>query len=99
MTLQASSQEQLRRIVDQIERLETEKQGLSEDIRDKFVEAKSIGFDVKVLRKILKMRKQDKTTLEEEQAILDTYMHALGMFDLDGKPTYDFSAAKHGVAN
>ena len=78
-TLQASTQNQLRQLIEQIERLEEEKKGLSEDIRDKLAEAKAVGFDVKAIRKVLRLRKQSKTDRDEEQAILETYMHALGM--------------------
>ncbi len=78
-TLQVSAQNQLRQFVEQIERLEEEKKALAGDIRDKFAEAKAIGFDVKALRKIISMRKKSKTDRDEEEAILATYLHALGM--------------------
>lgn len=77
--MQKSTQEELRRLVEQIERLEAEKKGLAEDISDKFAEAKARGFDVKALRKVLKLRKQSKTDRDEEQAVLDVYLAALGM--------------------
>ena len=80
-TLQVSAQNQLRQLVEQIERLEEEKKALTGDIRDKFAEAKAMGFDVKALRKIVGLRKKSKTDREEEEAILATYMHALGMID------------------
>jgi uncharacterized protein (UPF0335 family) len=80
-TLQVSAQNQLRQLVEQIERLEEEKKALAGDIRDKFAEAKAMGFDVKALRKIVSLRKKSKTDREEEEAILATYMHALGMID------------------
>lgn len=79
MTLQASTQNQLRQIVEQIERLEEEKRGIAEDIRDKFAEAKAVGFDVTALRQIIRLRKKSKTDRDEEESILETYMHALGM--------------------
>ncbi len=78
-TLQVSAQNQLRQFVEQIERLEEEKKALASDIRDKFAEAKALGFDVKALRKIISMRKKSKTDRDEEEAILATYLHALGM--------------------
>ncbi len=78
-TLQASTQNQLRQLIEQVERLEEEKKGLAEDIRDKFAEAKAMGFDVKVLRQVIRLRKKSKTDRDEEQAVLDTYLHALGM--------------------
>ena len=83
-TMQVSTQNQLRQIVEQIERLEEEKKALSGDIRDKFLEAKAMGFDVKVLRKIVLLRKKSKTDRLEEEAVLATYMHALGMLDDGG---------------
>jgi uncharacterized protein (UPF0335 family) len=80
-SLQASARKQLRQLVEQIERLEEEKKAIAGDIRDKFAEAKSLGFDVKALRKIVNLRKKNKTDREEEEAILAVYMHALGMID------------------
>ena len=78
-TLQASAQKQLRQLVEQIERLEEEKKALAGDLRDKFLEAKAMGFDVKVLRQIVRLRKKSETERTEEDAILEVYMHALGM--------------------
>lgn len=78
-TLQANSKNQLRQYIEQIERLEEEKKGLAADISDKFAEAKAIGFDVKVIRQVLRLRKKSQTDRDEEQAVLDTYLHALGM--------------------
>ena len=79
MTLQASTQNQLRQLIEQIERLEEEKKGLSDDIKDKFAEAKAVGFDVKALRQVIRLRKKSQTDREEEEAILEVYLHALGM--------------------
>ncbi len=76
--------DQLRSIIDRIERLEEEKSGIAADIRDVFSEAKGNGFDVKALRKILSLRKQDAAERDEQEAILDTYLRALGM-----APAYD----------
>ncbi len=81
MTLQASAQNQLRQFVEQIERLEEEKKAIAGDIRDKYAEAKAIGFDPKVLRKVVSLRKKSQTDRQEEEAILATYLHALGMDD------------------
>lgn len=78
-TLQASAQKQLRQLVEQIERLEEEKKALGADIRDKYLEAKGVGFDVKTMRQVIKIRKKSKTEREEEESILDVYLHALGM--------------------
>ena len=86
-TLQASTQNQLRQLIEQIERLDEEKKGLSEDIRDKFAEAKAVGFDVKVLRQVIRLRKKSKDDRDEEQAVLDTDLHALGMLADDPPAT------------
>ena len=80
-TLQASAQKQLRQLIEQIERLEEEKKALSGDIRDKFAEAKGLGFDVKVMRKVISLRKKTRTERDEEESILSVYLHALGMLD------------------
>jgi len=79
--LQASTQKQLRQFVEQIERLEEEKKQLSSDIRDKYTEAKAVGFDVKALRQIVRLRKKSNQERQEEESILEVYMHALGMLD------------------
>jgi uncharacterized protein (UPF0335 family) len=79
--LQASAQNQLRQYIEQIERLEEEKKAIAGDIRDKYAEAKAVGFDIKAVRKIVTLRKKSKTDRQEEEAILATYMHALGMLD------------------
>lgn len=79
--LNNASQKDLRRIVEQIERLAEEAKALAGDIRDKFTEAKGMGFDAKVLRKLIALRKKSKTDREEEEAILTTYMGALGMLE------------------
>lgn len=78
-TLQASAQNQLRQLVEQIERLEEEKKALAGDIRDKYLEAKGLGFDVKVLRQVVRLRKKSTTERQEEDAVLEVYLHALGM--------------------
>lgn len=70
---------QLKSIIERIERLEEEKKALSEDIRDVFAEAKATGFDPKILRKIVSLRKQDLAERQEQDALLETYMSALGM--------------------
>ena len=78
-TLQASAQKQLRQFVEQIERLSEEQKQIAADIRDKYTEAKGVGFDVKALRQIVRMRKKSQTEREEEESILTTYLEALGM--------------------
>lgn len=71
--------DRLRSFIERIERLEEEKQALAEDIKEVFAEAKGTGFDVKVMRKIIRMRKQDLNERKEEEALLETYMAAIGM--------------------
>jgi uncharacterized protein (UPF0335 family) len=80
-TLQASAQKQLRQFVEQIERLEEEKKQLLSDIRDKYAEAKAVGFDIKALRQIIRLRKKTNAERQEEESVLEVYMHALGMLD------------------
>ena len=76
-----TAKDQLRSFVERIERLEEEKAALAGDIRDLFAQAKSTGFDTKALRKVIKLRKQDASERRDEEAVLATYMHALGMLD------------------
>ena len=71
--------ERLRSIVDRIERLEEERKALGGDIRDIYAEAKSAGFDVKVLRQLIRMRRQEPADVEEQETLLDVYRRALGM--------------------
>lgn len=73
------AKDQLKAIIERIERLEEEKKTISDDIRDVYAEAKGNGFDVKALRTIVRMRKQDANERAEEETILETYMQALGM--------------------
>ena len=71
--------DRLRSIVDRIERLEEERKALGSDIKDIFAEAKSAGFDVKVLRQLIRIRKQEAAEVEEQETLLDVYRRALGM--------------------
>ncbi|WP_321504111.1 DUF2312 domain-containing protein [Breoghania sp.] len=71
--------DQLRAFVERIERLEEDKKAISEDIKDVYGEAKAMGFDVKILRQVVRLRKQEPHEREEQESILDLYMHALGM--------------------
>jgi uncharacterized protein (UPF0335 family) len=80
-TLQASTQAQLRQFIEQIERLEEEKKAIASDIRDKFAEAKALGFDIKAMRKIIQLRKKSAVERQEEEGVLEVYMHALGMLN------------------
>lgn len=73
------AKDQLKTIVERIERLEEEKKATSDDIRDVYAEAKGNGFDVKALRTIVRLRKLDTDERREQEAVLETYMHALGM--------------------
>ena len=71
--------DRLRSLVERIERLEEERKALSNDIKDVYGEVKSAGFDVKVLRQIIRIRKQDPAKVEEQETLLDVYRRALGM--------------------
>lgn len=71
--------DQLRAFVERIERLEEEKKAISDDIKDVFAEAKGNGYDVKVMRQVIRLRKQDSNERQEVEALLDLYLHALGM--------------------
>jgi uncharacterized protein (UPF0335 family) len=73
------SKDQLRSVVERIERLEEEKAGIAADVRDVYTEAKGNGYDVKALRTIVRLRKQDANERQEQETILETYMHAMGM--------------------
>jgi uncharacterized protein (UPF0335 family) len=75
------AKDQLRSYVERIERLEEEKAALAGDIRDLFAQAKSAGFDTKALRTIIKLRKQDAAERRDHEAVVATYMHALGMLE------------------
>ncbi len=74
-----TAKDQLKAFVERVERLEEEKKALADDIRDVFAEAKGNGFDVKALRTVIKLRRQDINERKEAEAILETYMAALGM--------------------
>jgi uncharacterized protein (UPF0335 family) len=73
------AKDQLKSVIERVERLEEEKKTISDDIRDVYAEAKGNGFDVKALRTIVRMRKQDANERHEQETILETYMQALGM--------------------
>ncbi len=70
---------QLKAVVERIERLEEEKKTIAADIKEVYAEAKGNGFDVKILRKVISMRKKDVNERQEEEALIDVYMAALGM--------------------
>lgn len=73
--------ERLDSLIQRIERLEEEKKGLADDIRDIYTEAKANGFDVKVMRQIVKIRRQDINQIREFNQLLELYAHAIGMVD------------------
>ena len=75
------AKDQLKAIIERIERLEEDKKAPSDDIRDVYAEAKGTGFDIKALRTIVRMRKQDTDERREDQAVLEMYMNALGMLN------------------
>lgn len=83
---------QLRLFIERIERLEEEKKGLSDDIKDVYAEAKSTGYDVKTMREIVRLRKMEANARQEREALLETYMIALGM--LAGTPLGDYAMGK-----
>lgn len=82
------AKEQLKSIVERIERLEEEKKAIADDVRDIYAEAKGNGFDVKVLRQVVSLRKKDLTERQEQDAVRDLYMQALGMLP-DFEPAAD----------
>ena len=83
MQLQTSAKDQLRAFVTRIERLEEERAALAADLREVYAEARGNGFDVKALRSVIRLRKQDVNKRREEEAVLTTYLHALGMAEAE----------------
>jgi uncharacterized protein (UPF0335 family) len=79
--LHLATRNQLKAFIERIERLEEEKAALSGDIKDVYLEAKGTGFDVKIMRQVIRLRKQNINERKEMEAILETYMSALGMLD------------------
>lgn len=71
--------DQLRLLLERIERLEEEKKGISDDVRDVYAEAKAQGYDTKTLRQIVKLRRMEKHHRDEADALLETYRSALGI--------------------
>lgn len=84
--IQGTTRDQLRAFIERIERLEEEKAALAADIREVYAEAKSVGYDVKTLRTVVRIRKQDASERQEQEAILATYMIALGMVNEEPDP-------------
>jgi uncharacterized protein (UPF0335 family) len=79
MATESVAQDQLRAFVERIERMEEEKRAIADDIKEIYAEAKGNGFDTKVLRQVIRIRKQDHSERLEQEAILELYMAALGM--------------------
>lgn len=75
----AIAADQLRLLIERVERLEEEKKGIADDIKDVYAEAKANGYDTKTMRKIVGLRKMEKHQLDEQDALLETYRAALGM--------------------
>ena len=69
----------IRSVVERVEKLEEEKKAISDDIKDVYTEAKGNGLDVKALRAVVRLRRQDADERAEQEAILETYLHAMGM--------------------
>lgn len=76
--LTQTSREKLRQLVARIEKLEEEKKSVADDIKETYAEAKGLGFDSKVLRQVVKWRKQDRQEREEQEQVRELYLHALG---------------------
>ena len=76
--LNSAAQGRLRTVIERLERLEEDKAAVMADMKEVFAEAKGEGYDVKILRKVIRIRKQDKAKRQEEDAILDLYLSALG---------------------
>ena len=80
------SQDQLRAFIERVERLHEERKSIADTIKEVYAEAKGNGFDVKVLRQIVRIRKQDHNERMEQEALLDLYMAALGMYAAPREP-------------
>ncbi len=77
MNSESISKDRLKQFVERVEKLEEDKAGIAEDIKEVYAEAKSQGFDVKIMKQVIKLRKKDREQLEEEQNLLDLYKDAL----------------------
>jgi uncharacterized protein (UPF0335 family) len=76
--LNGTAQTQLKTVIERIERLEEDKAAVMADLKEVYAEAKGNGFDVKIIRKVVRIRKQDRAKRQEEEAILDLYLSAIG---------------------
>ena len=79
--LTAAAQGRLKTIIERIERLEEDKAAVATDLKEVYAEAKGDGFDTKILRKVVRLRKQDKVKRQEEEALVDLYLSAIGGLD------------------
>jgi uncharacterized protein (UPF0335 family) len=77
--LGGSAGERLRQFIERIERLEEERRALGADVREIYAEAKALGFEPKIMRQLVRLRRLEKQELDEQEALLETYKHALGM--------------------
>ncbi len=77
--LAGAAADELRQLIERIERLEEEKQTIADDIKEVFAESKGRGYDTKIMRTIVRLRKKDSNERKEEEAILELYKNALGM--------------------
>jgi uncharacterized protein (UPF0335 family) len=78
-TMATATDDRLRLLIERVERLEEEKKGIADDIRDTYAEAKAVGYDAKIMRQIVRLRKMKPDDRAEMEAILDTYKAALGL--------------------
>lgn len=97
--MSAVARDQLRAFVERIERLEEEKQAIADDIKEVYAEAKGNGFDTKVLRQVIRLRKADKAEREQFEALLHLYLVALGMLPDDVAPDGEDGAAEVAAAD
>ncbi len=74
-----ATDDRLRLLIERIERLEEEKKGIADDIRDVYAEAKAVGYDPKIMRQVVRLRKMDNNDRQEMEMVLDTYKAALGL--------------------
>jgi len=88
------AQGQLKSLIERIERLEEEKKAIAADIKEVYGEAKANGFDTKIMRKVVSLRKKDSAERQEEEAILDLYLSALGMIAPDSREQEGAAAAE-----
>ena len=77
-SLTQTAQEKLRQLVARIEKLEEEKKSIADDVKETYAEAKGMGYDTKVLRQVVRLRKQDRQEREEQEQVRELYLHALG---------------------